>query len=267
MKLCAFTLALDAIRFLPRQLAVFEQLKLDWHWFIISGVADSVLDTSWVAKIPPRLSLDGTDEWLTRHLDHPNITVIRRQLWPGKNAMVQAAISKITEPCVVMQIDADEIWLPSQLETICEQFSQDHCDRMRFYCRYFVGPDLIVTTENLWANRPGEWNRAWRWTPHMVSIKHEPPLFQGIGHREMDREATRALGLVFNHEAYVYEDQVAFKEKYYLYPGAVAGWKRLQAHTQFPTKLKPFMHWVEDGVMVDKIPQLPPLQLAPDLAH
>lgn len=247
-----FTLALDAARFLPRQLEIFEALQIPWHWVIVSGTADSVADTSWVAKIPPRLSIDGTDLWLNQHLDHPNITILRRQLWPGKNSMVNAAISRIKEPCVVMQIDSDEMWTPEQLEAICELYETGKYDRMRYFCRYWVGPGIHVTTENLFANRPGEWSRSWLWTPKMVSQKHEPPVMEGVGKRELSREQTREVGLVFEHEAYCYEEQVAFKEKYYKYPGLVEGWKRLQKHTQFPTALKPFMPFVEPGVIVDK---------------
>ena len=64
MKLHIFTLALDAMPFLPQQLAIFEQLKIPFHWHICEGVADNVLDTDWVAKIPPRFSRDGTSEFI-----------------------------------------------------------------------------------------------------------------------------------------------------------------------------------------------------------
>lgn len=253
LPLSIFTLALDAARFLPRQLAIFENLNRPYHWFIISGVADNVNDTNWCAKIQPRLSIDGTDAWLNAHLDHPNITILRRQLWPGKNSMVNAALSRIIEPCAIHQIDSDEFWLPEQLDKICELYETGNYDRMRFFCRYFVGPKLVVEADNLFSNKRGEWSRSWLWRKGMASSRHEPPVMQGCGSRELPREETRSLGLVFDHEAYCYEEQLLFKEKYYKYPGALEDWKRLQKHTQFPTALKPFMHWVEDGVTVDKL--------------
>lgn len=248
-----YTLALDAIRFLPRQLEIFEKLQRPWVWHIISGVADNVLDTNWCAKITPRLSRDGTDEWLTSKLRHPNIRVYRRQLWPGKNAMVNAALSQINEPCCLMQVDADEFWTAEQLEKICELFETGEYDRMRFFCRYWLGGGIIATGENVWSNQPGEWSRAWIFKPGQMSKSHEPPVLSGCGSRELTRDQTRELGLVFEHEAYKYIEQLEFKQSYYKYTGAVDGWKRLQAHTQFPTKLKPFFHWVDDAVKADKL--------------
>lgn len=248
-----FTLALDSIRFLPRQLETFEKLGRDWRWHIIEGVADNVLDTSWVAKIPPRLSRDGTSEWLNSKLKHPNISIHRRQLWNGKNAMVNAALKTITDQCVLMQVDSDEFWTAEQLENICQIYESGEVDRMRFFCRYFVGDNIVVTTENLFANRVGEWSRSWLFKVGMMSKKHEPPIISGGGTRELTREQTRDLGLVFQHEAYKYEEQLIFKESYYSYNGALEGWKRLQQNKIWPCKLKPFFHWVEDSVMVDKI--------------
>ena len=251
LPLSIFTLALDTMRFLPRQLAVFEQLQRPWHWFIVSGVADNVGCTAWCAKLQPRLSRDGTDNWLNQHMGHPNITILRRQLWPGKNAMVNAALSLIKEPCAVQQIDADEFYTPAQLDKICQLYETGNWDRMRFFCRYYVGENLVVTSENGFGNKPGEWSRSWLWREGMSSVRHEPPVMQGCGTREISRDETRRLGLVFEHEAYKYIETMRFREQYYKYAGAVEGWKRLQAHTQFPTKLKPFLPWVDDKATVD----------------
>jgi hypothetical protein len=80
---------------------------------------------------------------------------------------------------------------------------------------------------------------------------------QGCGPRELDREETYQRGLVFRHEAYMYREQIEFKEKYYQYHGAVDGWERLQANKIWPTKLKPFFHWVEPDVTVDLLDNNP----------
>lgn len=253
LNLAIYTLALDAMRFLPRQLEIFEKLNRRWNWHIVSGVADNVSDTSWCAKIPPRLSRDGTDEWLNAHLTHPNITVQRRQLWPGKTSMVNAAISKLKEPCVLMQIDADEFWTPEQIEKICLAFENGYYDKMYFYCRYFVGENLIVTSENGWGNRQGEWLRAWLWKPGMIQERHEPPVLKGCGNYILTRDDTRKLGLVFDHEAYKHVESVEFKEHYYKYRGAVNGWKRLQQNNDFPCRLNKFFSWVDNSVIVDRI--------------
>jgi hypothetical protein len=55
---------------------------------------------------------------------------------------------------------------------------------------------------------------------------------------EMEREK-----LVFQHYAYVTEEQLRFKEQYYGYKDITAQWKSLQVNTQFPAPLKKFLDW------------------------
>ncbi len=62
-----------------------------------------------------------------------------------------------------------------------------------------------------------------------------------------------AQGLIFDHYAYVYESQVRFKQRYYGYADAVDHWRKLQAHTDFPCKLKDFLPWVTDNAIVDTL--------------
>jgi glycosyltransferase involved in cell wall biosynthesis len=57
-------------------------------------------------------------------------------------------------------------------------------------------------------------------------------------------------GAVFHHFAYVTEEQLSFKERYYGYKGAVAQWRALQAH-QGSDLLKKFFGWVTDNTMFD----------------
>lgn len=252
-----FTLALDAIQFLPRQLETFEKLNRNWTWHIVTGVADNVADTRWCAKMAPRLSRDGTEAWLVKNSKHPNIRIYRRQLWQGKTAMCNAAVSSIQEPCTLFQVDADEFWTSEQIEKICQIHERGDIDRMRYFCRYFVGPEIVVSNEGFFGNKVGEWSRSWSYKPDMFFTSHEPPVLSGCGRREMSREESRSLGLVFDHLAYYYEDSVKFKESYYKYAGAVDGWKRLQAHDKFPCKLKPFLNWVDEHAMVDKFKARP----------
>lgn len=259
-----YTLCLDGIRFLPKQLEVFEQLKIPWTWHIVSGVADSVKDTDWVARIQPRFSRDGTDEWLNSKLDHPNIRIYRRQLWSGKNAMVNAALIAIKEECALMEIDADEFWTAEQLEKIVSIYETGACDRMRFYCRYFVGKNIVVTGENVWSNKNGEWSRSWLFKPGMMQAKHEPPILQGCGIRELAREHSREHGLVFDHFAYCFPEQLQFKEVYYKYANALAHWDRLQQNTQWPVKpLKAFLPWSGDDACADLFEHVYPAEKNP----
>lgn len=254
MKLVIYTLALDAMPYIKHQFDTIKGLRIPWHWHICEGVADSVLDTSWVKKIQPRFSTDGTTEFLNTLLKHPNITIHRKQLWHGKVEMCNAAISKITEPCVLMQIDADEIWTANQLEKIVELFTTNpQVDSMRFYCRYYVGDNIVVTSINTYGNKPGEWHRAWRFQPGMVQEKHEPPILSGCGKNCMSREQTLTHGLIFHHHAYATRKQVEFKEEYYGYAGAAANWDRLQSNTVWPAHLSEFLPWVPKDCVVDKI--------------
>lgn len=252
MKLYILTLALDAMPFLPMQLAVFNRLRVPWSWRIVEGVADNVRDTSWCAKIQPRLSIDGTTEFLNSLRSHPRVRVYQQGLWDGKVSMCNRALRDITEPCVLMQIDADEIWTAFQLDCICEVFEESATfGCAQFRCRYFVGPNIITTTDGAYGNKEGEWVRAWRFKPGMMFKKHEPPLlpFQG---NVFSRYSMEGMGLVFDHYAYAYDHQVQFKEQYYNYPNAVNQWRRLQKHQgPWPVRLKDFLPWVDGKATAD----------------
>lgn len=263
MRLHIYTLALDAMPFMPIQLRVFESLKCDWVWHVIEGAADNLLDTGWCAKITPRFSRDGTSEWLTSQLKHPNIRIYRRQLWPGKTAMVNAALSTINEECVLMQIDSDELWTAEKIGKIMEVYETGQYDRMRFFCRYFVGPKIVTVGTNCWSNNEGEWSRSWRFKPGMIQKSHEPPILQGCGTMELSRNTAKDLGLVFEHFAYVLPKQIAFKEVYYKYRGAVDQWNRLQANTEWPVDLKKFLPWVGSGVTADLFENIYPGEINP----
>lgn len=254
MRLSILTICLDAAEFLPRQLAIFEQLRCDWHWFIAEGTAAPVKDTAWCKAIPPRLSRDGTSELLTSWLKHPRITIFRRQLWQGKVEMCNKCLSAIKEPCALLEVDADEFWQPSQIEKIVQLYETGQYDRMRFFCRYFVGPNIIVKGEDVWSNKPGEWSRSWLFNPTMRFLTHEPPNLKGCGTRELTREQTRELGLVFDHFAYCSEKTLQFKMAYYGYKDAVAHWRRLQENKVWPvTSLKDWLPWVGEGATADWI--------------
>jgi len=261
-----YSLSLDSMPFLPKQLEIFERLERPWTWHIVSGVADTVACTSWCAKTQPRLSRDGSDEWLTAHLKHPNMRIYRRQLWPGKNAMVNAALSQIKEPCCLMEIDADEFYAAEQLEKIVAIYEAGQYDQMRFFCRYFVGKNIICTNTTGWSNRGEvEWARSWYFKPGMMQKSHEPPILGGCGNRIMTREQTRKMGLVFDHFSWVLESNVLAKLRYYKYGEQhLNGWRRLQANTQWPiSDLKAFLPWVGNGVTADLFENVYPNEINP----
>lgn len=254
MRLHILTLALDAMPFLPAQFYTLNSLTVPFVWHVVEGAAMNNGSTSWCKPQPPRLSRDGTTEFLHGIRNHPNVRLYQRQQWDSKDSMVNAALETIKEPAILFQIDADEQWTASQLQAAMIYFkSSPTVASMRFRCRYFLGPNIIATGENAYGNRDGEWLRAWRFTPGDTFVKHEPPVlrqqFKGIQWTPLE---THNLGLVFNHQAYLLASQLRFKEAYYGYPDALKHWQRLQANKEWPVlNLRDWLPWVGDGAGAD----------------
>jgi hypothetical protein len=255
MRLHFITIVLDGLPWLTHHLPVFNRLPFDWTWEIAHGAAQNVKDTSWMRSQPARLSTDGTTEYLRSISRHPRIRIHEQPSWPGKTAMVNACFETAQAPCIVMQIDSDEIWTAEQLTVISNLFEADtSIDRMQFWCRYFVGQNIVVGPKDghTYGCQKTEWTRAWRMRhASQRFIKHEPPTFAEPAGRLVERGETLGYGLEFDHFAYATRPQVAYKEAVYGYPGAVEGWERLQANQSWPIPLKRFMPWVDDKAFVD----------------
>ena len=228
------TIVLDGMPWLPLQLQALNRLTCDWHWFVVEGAAKNVADTKWCRPQEARLSNDGTTEFLDGLKSHPRVTVLRSPQWEGKVAMCNAPLHLITEPCVLLQVDADEFHRPEVIDLMVARFRFDpELMRLQFNCRYFVGPNIITHEE-----RPTLWQRAWRFTPGNLFSKHEPPTLNG------NRGLSAVCADEFDHYSYVLESQVAYKEKFYGYAGAVNQWKKLQQNTVWPVaKLTDFLPW------------------------
>lgn len=245
------TIALDAMPFLPRQLEVFSKLNFNWRWLIAEGAADNTHDTRWCKPQELRLSRDGSTEWINANLCS-FIKAWRKQLWDGKVEMTNTPLRSITEPCVLIQIDADEFWTAEQLTEIHALLRDGPYVRAYFACRYFVAPDIVVLPENDPVHNV--WLRAWRFTPGDSYVTHEPPnLKQQAKGATLTHVETRARGLVFDHFSYFYEHQVRYKGEFYGYPRAVEHWKRLQRNTQFPVKLNKFLPWAKEGALATRL--------------
>src|SRR6266480_6716339 len=121
MKLVAFTVVLDGEPFIERHLPILQQLKIFWHWIVVEGASGNTADTSWCKPQEPRWSNDGTTEYLSS-IRHKRVEHGFRELWENKTEMCNFALAGITEPCVLMQIDADETWRADQLEKIVSLF-------------------------------------------------------------------------------------------------------------------------------------------------
>lgn len=249
------TIVLDGMPQIRWHLPAFNRLRgLKWTWHIAEGAAANVRDTSWCKAQAARLSRDGTSEYLNALAIHPRIKLYRKQLWNGKTEMFNTMLANINEPCILLQMDADEVWTEKELAALVEMFeARKDADHARFYCTYYVGQNIIITSKDTYGNKAEEWLRAWRFTPGMKFETHEPPRLIGAESRGVDRDFTAASGMVFEHYAYAFEAQVAYKEKFYGYPNALAHWRRLQQNTKWPTRLRDWLPWVKDNAIADQL--------------
>lgn len=258
-----FTIVLDGMPWITRHLPEFRKLPFPWRWIVVEGVAQNVHCTSWCAKLEGRLSSDGTREYLDS-LHDSRMTVLHARLWPGKVAMCNAAVERITEPCLLWQVDADELWTAPKIKKVAQLFDElPHYNAAYFDCRYFVGPDVVTEGVNCYGNnREYEWLRVWRYQPGMRFERHEPPRISGLTLNAMPHELTHKAGCVFDHMAYATPQQVQFKARYYAgssnpnavhYQRAMEGWSKLQTNQHWPVRLKDFLPWVDDKVTAVRI--------------
>lgn len=251
MKFGVFTIVLDGMPWIEKHLARLKATDLDWRWTIVEGVARPTKDTAWVRGIAPRLSIDGTTQYLDS-LHDKRVKVIRSSRWENKTSMCNAAIAD-NRTGIVLQMDVDEFWTPAQFHGIHDFFvSNPEYDFARFYCNYYLGPDIVATSEDGYGNRASEWCRAWRFKMGQKFIKHEPPIMnnQGLG---ADRKATREYGLVFDHFSWVLPEQVKSKCLYYGGEYSYDAWKRLQSATFPVDDLSQYLPWVGPNASADKI--------------
>lgn len=255
MKIRFFSLVLNGMPWVKHHHSQLTQLKFPWEWHVSEGAAAPVNCTRWCKPIQPALSDDGTHEYLEDLARNDRrVKLTSRKLWDGgKIEMVRAATQETGEG-LVWQLDIDELWTAQQISETRKLFLFNPLKTgALFRCRYFVGPDLVITSTETYGNQFDEWKRVWRFKVSDHFISHEPPKvsFQENLFWQPD---TEAKGLVFDHMAYATEAQVNFKEKYYGYSGAVEQWKKLQANTVWPTSLKKYLHWVNDDAVVTRIP-------------
>ena len=274
-----FTIVLNGEPFIRYHIDMFRQLRVEWRWHIIEGVASLVHDTAWSkgtgGHIAPEVhsrgrSNDGTSEYLdTLAEQYPDqVTLYRKPLdtfWDGKREMVNAPLEHLPKDCLLWQVDADELWTATAIEQVRALFLADPERTAAFYwCDYFVGERLVISTRYGYAQNPNqEWLRTWRFRPGARWERHEPPKLvlrdrtgaeQDLGrvnpflHAEMERH-----GIAFQHFAYVTEAQARFKETYYGYRGALESWQVLQRFDGVSAQLGDYFSWVRDETMVERV--------------
>lgn len=250
MTFSVFTIVLDGMPWITKHLEQLQATNLDWRWVIVEGVARPTKDTSWVRGIPPRLSIDGTTEYLDSIKDK-RVKVIRNARWENKTSMCNAALREINSG-ILLQMDSDECWTARQHQDLHDFFiNNPQYDHARFWCNYYLGKDIVATSYDGYGNRASEWVRAWRFRKGDRFLKHEPPTLTSQ-HNGADRDLTRAHGLVFDHFSWVDEDQVKAKCLYYGGNYSYEAWKNLQ-NAEFPVVLSDYLPWVGPNSYADKV--------------
>lgn len=272
-----FTIVLNGEPFIRYHEAMLAALPFRWHWHVVEGVAALRHDTAWSTATGGHIaddihhqgrSNDGTSEYLddlARRFPG-QVTIHRKppgEFWDGKKEMVNAPLPAITEPCLLWQVDSDELWTAGQVSEMRRRFIAEPRRSAAFYwCWYFVAPDKVISTRHNYAQNPGqEWLRTWRFQPGDVWAAHEPPTLvrprpggaPPLDIAAMDpftHDETEAAGAVFQHFAYVTEAQLGFKESYYGYAGARARWHDLLAR-RGSGFLADHFGWVTDRTMFD----------------
>jgi|GEM_PF-1020220 len=269
-----FTIVLNGEPFIRHHIEAFEKLTIPWHWHIVEGVADLVKDTAWSVPLGGvvsnelhrnGLSNDGTTEYLDQLVARypTNVSLYRKppgQTWSGKVEMCNAPLKNISGPCLLWQVDSDELWTHDQVERMRQLFI-DNPEKTGAYthCHYFVGPRKYVSDINSWATRPLDWPRVWRFIPGMTWTSHEPATLTDSGGRDVlkinpiSRDQTLPHQLSFQHFSYATEKQVRFKEIYYGYKDGVSQWKELQK-VSGKANPKQFLPWAHYDATVEEWP-------------
>lgn len=225
-----FTLAYQAAHLFAWRDWLHRTATLFDRWVLVEGAAHPGGSTAWCRPHPgPAQSADGTREALLalQAAAPDRVTVILGPPggWPGKDDMVRAAVDALRDaalPAYLWELDADEHWTAAQLAAAEAALTAAGADCGEFLCEYYLGPGLVARGE--WGEgRALPYRRLWRWHGQQFA-RHEPPeLAGGNGH-------TVLLPQRFEHFAYYFERDVAFKARYYGgHQGVLAGWRQLNA--------------------------------------
>lgn len=256
MKLTVFTIVRNGMPFLPSIFFTLQSTKLDWRWIVAEGASLNTHCTAWCNQQEPGLSTDGTTEFLDMISSHPRVTILRKEMWDGKVEMCNACLAEIKDPCVLMQMDSDELWQADVLHKVVELFeAEEDYSAALVRCRYFLGVNILATSINGYGNRVGEWARIWRFEVGDKFERHEPPQLKqqrkGIC---FSADVMAMDGITFDHYAWWSENQAAYKEQFYGYANARQHWYALQVNTEWPVKdLRKFLPWVGNNASADKL--------------
>lgn len=217
-------------------------------------VVEGAVESAAASATPTGHSLDSTLETLQQFKaeedpDNKLTIVTRDGFWSEKDAMSQAYAEHATGD-YLWQIDADEFYLPEDIQHIIDMLRNDPTISLIAFKQYsFWGsPDYVadgwyLRRKSLFqhALRVFKWGAGYRYT------KHRPPTVvneKGESVRDMhfiDGLATQAIGIRMYHYSLIFPQQVEEKSRYY----ANVNWGQFQdtetwAKNSFFSLKKPF---------------------------
>lgn len=245
-----FTLVWNGMPFIKHHLSIFEKLPFNWHWHIIEGPACHGQDSgskyheSRGGFIPEDVKDDGTLAYLKELSNHSKVTVYSRQDWKGKVDMANAPLKNINAPCVLWQVDSDELYSVDLLEKAYRIFMlrpDKNIGILSFF--QFVGPNKYVIRLSHYEKSLDTWGthdypRLWRYEPGLKWVSHAPPAMS------IKEPKAFKVDVSFYHYSYVYEQQIRFKGSYYGYKDFLSKWNDLQK-TSGEVKLGEFFPWLK----------------------
>jgi len=208
------------------------------YWVVIEGATKSGGSTSWCTGDNSKYhkngsSIDGTIEYLLKlKEEYPNlIVVLANKIFSSKDEMVNVAINeikKITDKCLLIQIDVDEQWTKGDLQENENILLAEKAKMGQIKFNHYVGKGIIAKGPN-WGDN---WqNRLWNWNGEYFD-SHEPPALRGGNGKVIQ------INKACEHYSYYFEDDVRFKADWYGYgEGFFQRWKKLQTETEFPQPL------------------------------
>jgi len=276
-----FSVAFNGLPFIRHHLSVFRQLPFAWHWHVVTGLVETEhanlskhLSAGRITGEFRQLRLDseGTTSYLDRLArQHPGSLTIypppETGFWTTRQDMFNAPLASIQQECLLWRVDPEELWSVEQIIRARELFlAYPDKTAAYYYCHFFVGPKLVVTTRNTYGNQGDrEWLRTWRFSPGCQwTLEDQPRLCRRAQGKPVDVAAigplwqaeTEAHNLVFQRFAWATESQAAFQQACGGPDTAVQSWQRLQANKRLPLLLKDYFPWVSDMARVDRVKSL-----------
>ena len=208
--------------FSEKMLAMFDK------WVIVEGFSRNGGSTAWCTSIRPNhTSTDGTIE-TCQDLASQNPTKViffsSGKGYASKDIQVNKAIEllKGSEPGWLWQVDADEQWTLEDLQGAEEMLEKDLTIAGAFQFNHYLCKDVNgkqLVGKGAWGD--GYSTRLWWWEGQKFKT-HEPPVMEG-------QKTVKYLPQRHEHYSYCFEQDVAFKSKYYKgYRQVIHNWRALQ---------------------------------------